>query len=104
RRTIFASPTVTQPRTKLWTASVDWRRPIGPSPPAARRRSSDERGRAMKAPFSIRGIRANCGQRAQGFVTIGETASGPIQFPVVILNGADDGPVLCLTAGVHATE
>jgi len=58
----------------------------------------------MKAPFSIRGIRANCGQRAQGFVTIGETASGPIQFPVVILNGADDGPVLCLTAGVHATE
>jgi predicted deacylase len=58
----------------------------------------------MKAAFGIRGIRANCGQRAQGFVTIGETASGPIQFPVVILNGAEDGPVLCLTAGVHATE
>lgn len=58
----------------------------------------------MKEALRIRGIAAECGQRAQGFITIGETPSGPIQFPVVIINGADDGPVLCLTAGVHATE
>lgn len=58
----------------------------------------------MKTAFRIRGIAAEAGQRAQGFVTIGETASGPIQFPVIIINGVDDGPVLCLTAGVHATE
>ena len=58
----------------------------------------------MKEALQIRGIVAECGQRAQGFLTIGETPSGPIQFPVVIVNGADDGPVLCLTAGVHATE
>ena len=58
----------------------------------------------MKEALRIRGIAAECGQRAQGFITIGETPSGPIQFPVVIVNGADDGPVLCLTAGVHATE
>jgi predicted deacylase len=58
----------------------------------------------MKEALQIRGIVAECGQRAQGFITIGETPSGPIQFPVVIVNGADDGPVLCLTAGVHATE
>ena len=58
----------------------------------------------MKAAFRIRGVGAECGERAQGFITIGETASGPIQFPVVIINGADDGPVLCLTSGVHATE
>jgi len=58
----------------------------------------------MKEALRIRGVVAECGQRAQGFITIGETPSGPIQFPVVIVNGADDGPVLCLTAGVHATE
>ena len=27
-----------------------------------------------------------------------------MQFPVVIINGTADGPVLCLTSGVHATE
>ena len=58
----------------------------------------------MKAAIRVRGIVAECGQRAQGFVTIGETASGPIQFPVVIANGSSDGPTLCLTSGVHATE
>src|SRR6186713_1141032 len=58
----------------------------------------------MKETFRLRGIAAEPGLRSQGFVTIGETPSGPIQFPVVIINGADDGPVLCLTAGVHATE
>jgi predicted deacylase len=58
----------------------------------------------MKEALRIRGVVAECGQRAHGFITIGETPSGPIQFPVVIVNGADDGPVLCLTAGVHATE
>lgn len=35
---------------------------------------------------------------------MGETAAGPIQVPVVIINGESDGPVLCLTSGVHATE
>ena len=58
----------------------------------------------MKTPVRVRGIVAECGQRARGFVTIGETASGPIQFPVVIANGAADGPTLCITSGVHATE
>ena len=58
----------------------------------------------MNETLRIRGVAADRGQRAQGFITIGETPSGPIQFPVVIINGADDGPVLCLTAGVHATE
>ena len=58
----------------------------------------------MKTTIRIRGIIAECGERSQGFVTIGETASGPIQLPVVIVNGTDDGPILCLTSGVHATE
>jgi predicted deacylase len=58
----------------------------------------------MKTALRIRGVAAERGRRAQGFITIGETASGPMQFPVVIINGNDDGPILCLTSGVHATE
>ena len=58
----------------------------------------------MKSAIRVRGIAAECGRRVQGFVTIGETASGPIQFPVVLVNGVDDGPILCLTSGVHASE
>ena len=58
----------------------------------------------MRESIRIRGIAADSGQRAQGFVTIGEAASGPIQFPVVIANGTEDGATLCLTSGVHATE
>lgn len=44
------------------------------------------------------------GEQVRGFLTIGETATGPIQLPLVIINGRKQGPVLCLTAGVHATE
>jgi len=58
----------------------------------------------MKAALGVRNVSAESGARAQGFITIGETASGPMQFPLVIINGADDGPILCLTSGVHATE
>ena len=58
----------------------------------------------MNAAVRIRDIVAERGERAQGFITIGETASGAMQFPVVIINGTADGPVLCLTSGVHATE
>ena len=41
---------------------------------------------------------------SRGFVTVGETATGPVQFPVVIIRGSEPGPTLALTAGVHATE
>ena len=58
----------------------------------------------MMASLRVRGVAADRGERAHGFITIGETASGPMQMPLVIINGANDGPVLCLTAGVHATE
>ena len=58
----------------------------------------------MRARLQIRDLAAECGQTAQGFVTIGETAGGPLRVPVVLINGRDEGPILCLTAGVHATE
>jgi predicted deacylase len=58
----------------------------------------------MREPVRIRDVVAPPGAKGQGFLTIGETPSGPLQIPLVIINGESDGPVLCLTAGVHATE
>jgi hypothetical protein len=58
----------------------------------------------MTGEFAIRHLRAAPGETARGFISIGETAAGPIRIPLVILNGREPGPTLCLTAGVHATE
>jgi predicted deacylase len=58
----------------------------------------------MRGRVQVRDISAPPGERARGWLTIGETASGPLRVPVVIINGREDGPTLCLTAGVHATE
>jgi predicted deacylase len=54
--------------------------------------------------FAIRDIQCKRGSTARGFLKIGETLTGPIEIPLVIVHGKTDGPVLCLTAGVHATE
>ena len=54
--------------------------------------------------IQIRDVTARRGERVKAFLTIGETPNGPIRIPLVIINGDGDGPVLCLTAGVHATE
>jgi predicted deacylase len=58
----------------------------------------------MRDRLQIRDVGANAGERAQGFLAIGETPSMPVQVPLAIINGSEDGPILCLTAGVHATE
>jgi predicted deacylase len=49
-------------------------------------------------------IAARGGEIARGFLGVGETLAGPIQIPIVLINGTKSGAVLCLTAGVHATE
>lgn len=58
----------------------------------------------MSGALKIGPIVAERGQVARGFLPVGETISGPVQLPVVLIHGVDPGPVLCLTAGVHATE
>jgi uncharacterized protein len=58
----------------------------------------------MRAPVQVRDITAGPGERARGWLTIGETPGGPLRVPLAIINGRQDGPTLCLTAGVHATE
>jgi hypothetical protein len=52
----------------------------------------------------IREIEAEPGTKRRGYVTVGETPMGPIQFPLIIISGTKPGPRLCITAGVHATE
>jgi predicted deacylase len=64
----------------------------------------NETSKAGQQAFAIRDVVARPGEKVKGYLTIGETPNGPIRIPLVIVNGADDGPVLCLTAGVHATE
>ncbi len=54
--------------------------------------------------IAIGEVRAEKGQIARGYLPIGETATGPVAIPIVIINGKAEGPTLCLTAGVHATE
>lgn len=54
--------------------------------------------------FEIRDIAVVRGRSTRGFLTIGEAATGPIQIPLVLIHGKAAGPVLCITAGVHATE
>jgi hypothetical protein len=58
----------------------------------------------MRTPVAIRDVRASPNEKVEGWLEIGETASGPLRIPLVIINGAEDGPRLCFTAGVHATE
>ncbi len=43
---------------------------------------------------------------ASGFLAIGELADGitPVQVPVVIINGREDGPIVYLHAGSHGQE
>jgi len=59
---------------------------------------------STQGTFRIRDLVAEKGQKTRGFLRVGETLTGPIQLPIVIVNGRRAGPVLCLTAGVHATE
>ncbi len=58
----------------------------------------------MGHTFEIGSLRASRGQLVRGFLSVGETSAGPVQLPLVIIHGEAEGPVLCLTAGVHATE
>ena len=58
----------------------------------------------MSEGVRIRDISGKPGTTQRGLVTIGETPTGPINVPVVIISGKRPGPTLCLTAGVHATE
>jgi len=50
-------------------------------------------------------VLANPGEKKSGFIKVPKGMDGPeIQIPITIINGAKDGPVLALTAGIHGYE
>ena len=58
-----------------------------------------------KAAITIRDISAMPGTAVRGYVPVGSSPLGPAySIPLIIVNGAHDGPVLCVDAGVHGDE
>src|SRR6478672_10699059 len=60
----------------------------------------------MKTALRVGTIEAQSGQIEKGLLHVGELADGctPIQIPVVIVNGVNDGPIAYLHAGSHGQE
>jgi predicted deacylase len=60
----------------------------------------------MREPLNAGPVEAASGATARGFARIGELADGvtPVQVPIVVVNGADDGPLVYLHAGSHGQE
>jgi predicted deacylase len=53
----------------------------------------------MKADLIVGPVRAAAGQMASGIIDLGEAT-----IPITIFNGAKEGPVLALIAGIHGYE
>lgn len=58
----------------------------------------------MPKTIKIGNVQAESGEKKFGFTKVGETPAGPVELPIWIINGARDGPTLCLTAGLHPCE
>ena len=58
----------------------------------------------MPDTIRIGQLESKPGEKKTGFLKVGETPSGSLQMPVVIINGRKDGPTMCLTAGTHPCE
>jgi predicted deacylase len=54
--------------------------------------------------FRIGGVCSERGSKKTGFISVTETATSRVEMPVVIINGSEPGPKVCLTAGVHGGE
>jgi predicted deacylase len=49
-------------------------------------------------------VEAESGSKASGYLKVCDMPGYVLQLPVLIINGIKDGPVLCMTGGVHACE
>lgn len=59
----------------------------------------------MKQPVTIAGLTAAPGRRAHGYLVVDETPGGSLlRVPVIVINGAHDGPTLVVTTGVHGDD
>jgi predicted deacylase len=55
-------------------------------------------------PITVGEITAKPGERARGFLTTDVGRGVTIRMPVVVLNGAQDGPTVAVSAGIHGAE
>jgi predicted deacylase len=60
----------------------------------------------MRTLLEVGDIRAESGRIAKGLLQVGELSDGctPVSIPVIVVNGAEDGPLLYLHAGAHGQE
>jgi len=60
----------------------------------------------MRASLKVGPVEAASGETVKAVAPIGHLADGitPVQIPIVIVNGREDGPVLYLQAGAHGQE
>jgi uncharacterized protein len=59
----------------------------------------------LKGELLIGTVRAKSASRATGAIPVGRRAGGaPIEIPLVVLNGLDDGPVLWIDGAIHGDE
>jgi len=58
----------------------------------------------MKEIFEVGPIHAKKGTKNTGYLHVGETTIMEVKIPVAIFHGVRDGPVLCISGGVHAFE
>lgn len=59
----------------------------------------------MNDTYAIGPVKCASGERAQGLIPVGIGTHGEeLGIPVLVVNGAFDGPVLCVDAGVHGDE
>ncbi|MFJ3621773.1 succinylglutamate desuccinylase/aspartoacylase family protein [Streptomyces iakyrus] len=55
--------------------------------------------------YSIGSLTVAPGERAEGLIPVGTSSYGvELGIPLIVINGAEDGPVLCVDAGVHGDE
>lgn len=54
--------------------------------------------------FEVCGIKTSPGEKRSRFVTAAELPIGRIDIPLTIINGAEDGPALMVSSGIHGTE
>ena len=59
----------------------------------------------MKSPFSIAGLTTAAGAKSSGYMIVDETPGGStLRVPLMVANGAEPGPTLLVTTGVHGDD
>lgn len=59
----------------------------------------------MKPDLRVDDLIARPGEKAQGFALFDESAAGiEVRAPVILINGAGEGPTLVVTSGVHGDD